>query len=236
MTLESWTDFDVDAYTESVASIAGIDVDFVKVESVDYTVSSTYVFPAAMSMSDDECVAAVVSTVRRFFWLAERDMTCMVGPSQKRSAGFLSDGRYLQEGVPVKVVISTTDLDVAKRLQESATNTAAISSKLSEVTGTTIEEPTVSVAAAAGVKVTTRIDAAVSAFAAEELASEYERRTGKVIKSVEVITPSTTTTINLDFLPNLGDSGAESNLSRASPKTIFSTVAMSIVIFIATMF
>jgi len=225
MTLEDWSDFDADAVAESVALSAGIDADSVIVESVDYTVSSTWVFPPDTDIKENECVASVAAALL----LAESGVICKVLPPQRRLTAFLGGGRNLQEGVQVQVVISTADLEVAKRVQKSATDTAAISSKMSETTGTRIEEPIISVAPSVGVKVTTKIvstDAAVSAPSAEELASAYEKGTGEAVKmSVEVLTSATTTVV-----PN--GEAFEDVPNRAPQKTIFSTVVLPIAMLI----
>jgi len=220
LALESLADFDADKYIESVASSAGIDVNSVQVESVDYAISSTYAFPPGTVIDEKQCVSAIATA----FDVDESVVTCEVA-SQRRLAAFLSVGRRLQDGVPVTVIIRTTDLEVAKRAQESATDTATISSKLSEATGAIIEEPIVSVAPSVTIKVTTKIistDGAVSAPSAKDLASAYERRTGKAVKvSVEVLASARTTTT-----PN-SDKSAEDVPNGASHTSLFPTMVLS---------
>jgi len=218
MTLESLADFDADKYIESVASSAGIDVNSVQLESVEFAISATYVFPPGTVIDEKQCASAIAAA----FDVDESVVACEAEP-QRRLASFLSSGRHLQEGVPITVIIRTTDVEVAQQAQKSATDTAAISSKLSEATGTRIEEPIVSVAPSVSVKVTTKIISADgSAISAEDLASEYERRTGKEVKvSVEVLRSARTTTT-----PNSA-MREEDVPNRASQMSVFPTIVMS---------
>jgi hypothetical protein len=193
------SDFDQDAYLASIAATTGVSAANVRIKSVTFVVAATYSFAEDVTKADIETsvaananvepsqVVATVTTVRR-----------------------LRSGGERRLAVTALVEISTTDATAADGLKAVANDAAALATKLSEVTGTTIAEPTITVAPAMAVIVETEVvstsGSAVAAPSPDALAAEMTTRTGitmtaeisDVVQTTREVTTTTTVAVSED--------------------------------------
>jgi hypothetical protein len=204
------SDFDQDAYLASIAATTGVGAANVRIKSVTFVVAATYSFAEDVTKADIETsvaananvepsqVVATVTTVRR-----------------------LRSGGERRLAVTALVEISTTDATAADGLKAVANDAAALATKLSEVTGTTIAEPTITVAPAMAVIVETEVvstsGSALSAPSPADLASEMSTRTGITMTAeiTDVVTTTRTTTTTSGITDTESSSASKVLATRA---------------------
>eukprot|EP00929_Paragymnodinium_shiwhaense_P114584 TRINITY_DN8302_c0_g1_i1.p1 TRINITY_DN8302_c0_g1~~TRINITY_DN8302_c0_g1_i1.p1 ORF type:complete len:2437 (-),score=786.04 TRINITY_DN8302_c0_g1_i1:84-7394(-) len=175
--LASVADFDQTRYMESMAAAAGLDKSQVEVVAVEYTLSTSYDFPAGTTITTAQATTAVANANG----VAESAVTVTVSGARRLAA----DVERRLAGVTVAAEIKTTDASTAQAVTTSAANAASLSTALSAATGQTIPAPTVTQAPAVSVAVQTKLvsttSQAVQAPAADALSTKYQEVSGKTV-------------------------------------------------------
>jgi len=170
-----------------MAEASGVNQDAVEVVGVDFTVEATYEFPDGMSITEAQATTAIAGANG----VSESMVSVTVAAARRLTAG-----RRLA-GVRVDAQILTDDVALASSATISSADTAALSQRLSTITGIRMVSCTIVAAPVVAVNVQTNMISSsttpIEPPTPTDVANSLSSHMGQAVQvQIEVLTPSPT--------------------------------------------